>query len=221
VDSILGHPHRRLFVVVATIVLGAVLLVGAGIWVFGLPHGSQPRTHVTAIKQNSEATAIELAAALAPPAPPPPAGPPPPGQLIIPSLNISGAVFPVGVDRDGNMDVTKNAFTVGWYSPGPVPGQTGDSVMTCHNQWYSVDKALCYSLYTIQNGAEVMTKDAKGNTRHFRVDRVLTVPFNASVPDLFSTAGPPRLSVITCGGVWDRKNNIFTLRVIVDAHLVA
>ena len=42
----------------------------------------------------------------------------------------------------------------------------------------------------------------------------------ASVPGLFATTGPPRLSLITCGGSWDKAKQSFTLRVIVDAHLV-
>ncbi len=119
------------------------------------------------------------------------------------------------------MDVTKTADTVGWYRLGPLPGQAGDAVMTCHNQWYGVARALCYDLATISPGADVYTRTADRITRRWRVDGVRTVAYDATVPDLFSSAGPPRLSIITCGGDWDAARQNFSLRVIVSARLVS
>jgi hypothetical protein len=143
----------------------------------------------------------------------------PPGQLRVPSVAITGAVYPVGVDKTNTMEVTQNAFTVGWYKYGPLPGASGDSVETCHNEWYTTTRALCYNLHNVAIGADIYTRNADGKEHHWKVTSVRTVAYNASVPGLFDNSGPPRLSVITCGGQWLPKQQIFTLRVIVDAAL--
>jgi sortase (surface protein transpeptidase) len=146
------------------------------------------------------------------------------GCIVIPSLQIDAVVFPVGLAKDGTtMDVTQDAWTVGWWNGGTggvVPGRAGDSVMTCHNHWYSGD-ALCQNLYTIAAGAvvDVVLKD--GSTHRFKVDTVQTVASDATVPGLFDATGPARLSIITCGGNWDNKTQNYSLRVIVNAHLAS
>jgi len=186
----------------------------------------------SAVTRFDDDLVVERAAALAPapappdpsPAPSPSAAAPVPGpyptELAIQSLGIDGQVLPVGVDKHGNMNVTSTAFTAGWYHLGPAPAQGGDAVVTCHNEWYSVVRALCYNLGKIAVGADITVKDGFGVLHQFKVDEVQTVPYNASVPGLFATTGPPRLSLITCGGTWDKAKQSFTLRVIVDAHLV-
>jgi len=143
----------------------------------------------------------------------------PTGQLRIPSLNISGAVYPVGVDKNNTMEVTQTAFTVGWYKFGPLPGAAGDAVEECHNEWYTAPRALCYNLHNVATGADVYTTNPDGSQFHWKVTKVTIVPYNATVPGLFDTGGGPRLSIITCGGEWLPKQQIFTQRVIVDAVL--
>src|SRR5258708_1070553 len=112
----------------------------------------------SAVTQFDDDLVVERAAALAPaPAPPAPSLAPSPSEvaqipgpdpreLVIQSLGIDGQVLPVGVDKDGNMDVTKTAFTAGWYHLGPAPAQGGDAVITCHTERYSLVRALCYNL---------------------------------------------------------------------------
>ena len=117
------------------------------------------------------------------------------------------------------MQVTENAFTAGWFDLGPLPGAGGDAVETCHNQWYTAPRALCYNLHNVALGADVITRNPDGAVHHWKVTSVRTVAYNASVPGLFATTGPPRLSIITCGGTWLPKQQIFTQRVIVDASL--
>jgi sortase (surface protein transpeptidase) len=136
-------------------------------------------------------------------------------------LGIDAAVLPVGIDKDGYMDVTKTASTVGWYRLGPVPGQPGNAVMTCHNQWYDTSRALCYDLHTVPVGADVYTSTGQGVGRRWKVVAVQAVAYNATVPGLFTDVGEPRLSIITCGGRWDPARQMFSLRIIVRARLAA
>jgi hypothetical protein len=146
---------------------------------------------------------------------PAPAG----ARLRIPALEIDADVLPVGIAKDGNMDVTTTAFTVGWYRYGPAPGRAGDAVMTCHNQWEGAPHALCYDLHSVSPGTDVLTTNADGTLHHWKVASIDSVPYDSVVPGLFATTGAARLSIITCGGDWDSARQIFSLRVIVSARL--
>ncbi len=167
-----------------------------------------------------QAAAIKLASvAVVPPPPVGPSGPPPPGRLRIPSIGVDAQGLAVGVDKDGNMAVTNESYDVGWYKLGTVPGQPGDAVIDGHLDWYDTSRAVFYNLKSISNGDDIEVQRLDGVTRHFKVNSVTTVAYNASVPDLFATTGPARLTLITCGGSWSQKLGQYLQRVIVDATL--
>jgi hypothetical protein len=58
-------------------------------------------------------------------------------------------------------------------------------------------------------------------SHHFKVTKVQSVAYNATVPGLFVPTGAARLSLITCGGKWDVKKGEYLQRVIVDSILVS
>ena len=168
-----------------------------------------------------QAAAIHLAAPLPTDAPAAPAGPPPPGRLVISSIGVNAPVRAVGVAADGSMAVTNESYDVGWYSPGVVPGNPGDAVIDGHLDWYDTSQAVFYNLKSVHPGDDIEVQRLDGISKHFRVTRVTTVSYNASVPGLFANSGSPRLTLITCGGSWDKKLGQYLQRVIVDAELAA
>lgn len=198
-------------------------------------YGSPPRAGGPAARLNvldsGADVALERAAAItvadAPPSPAAPvtasgpAGPPPPGRLLIPSIGVNAPVRAVGLDKDGAMGVTSTSYDVGWYSPGVAPGNPGDAVIDGHLDWYDTSRAVFYNLRQVHIGDDIEVQRLDGVTKHFRINSVTTVAYNASVPGLFANSGAPRLTLITCGGSWDRKLGQYTQRVIVDASLVA
>ncbi|GAC1329422.1 MAG: hypothetical protein NVSMB17_05780 [Candidatus Dormibacteria bacterium] len=174
-----------------------------------------------------KAAAIQLAPAPAPApalepaiAPGTPPGPPPPGRLIIPSIGVNAPVKAVGLDRDGAMAVTNTSYDVGWYSPGVSPGNPGDAVLDGHLDWYDTSQAVFFNLKQVHPGDAIEVQRLDGVSKNFRVTRVTTVAYNASVPGLFANTGPARITLITCGGAWDKKLGQYLQRVIVDADLV-
>ena len=102
-----------------------------------------------------------------------------------------------------------------------VPGNPGDAVIDGHLDWYDTSQAVFYNLKQVRVGDTLDVQRLDGITKHFRVTGVSLVSYNASVPGLFANSGPARLSLITCGGTWDRKLGQYLQRVIVDADLVA
>ncbi|MFN2464424.1 MAG: class F sortase [Candidatus Dormibacteria bacterium] len=180
--------------------------------------GAQVAGRGTAIP--SPRPAAIQAEADATPGPVAPSDPPGPGRLVIPRIGVDAPVRAVGLDKDGAMGVTNTSNDVGWYSPGVQPGDAGDAVMDGHLDWYDTSQAVFYNLHQLQKGDLVQVQRLDGANRQFRVTGVTKVAYNASVPGLFATSGPPRLSLITCGGSWDKKLGEYLERVIVDAELV-
>lgn len=50
-------------------------------------------------------------------------------RVLVPSLGIEAGVVPVGVRRDGAMELPPDGARVGWYRHGPVPGAAGGSAV--------------------------------------------------------------------------------------------
>lgn len=166
-----------------------------------------------------KSAAIQIASAAA--QAPAPVAPPPPGRLVIPAIGVNAPVLPVGVDKNGNMAVTNESYDVGWYDRGPSPGDGGDAVITGHLDWYDTSRAVFYDLRSLKIGDDITVQRLDGVTHQFRVTNVYTVAYNARVPGLFDVNGPPRLSLITCGGPWDKRLGEYIQRVIVDSQLVS
>ncbi len=145
----------------------------------------------------------------------------PPGRLIIRSIGVNAPVVAVGVDKSGAMDVTKSSYDTGWYKLGPAPGDPGDAVIDGHLDWYDTSRAVFYNLKDLRVGDDIEVQRLDGVNRHFKVTGIQTVAYNATVPGLFDTGGPARLSLITCGGPWSTKLGQYLERVVVDSALAS
>jgi sortase (surface protein transpeptidase) len=143
-----------------------------------------------------------------------------PATLLIPSIGVSAHVEQVTVDAQHNMAAPEKPLDVGWYSPGPAPGQDGDAVIDGHLDWYGMPQAVFYNLSKLSPGSEIDVVLASGKTVKFQVTDAVTVPYTAHPAGLFATTGPPRLSLITCAGGWDQGKSMYTQRLIVDAREV-
>lgn len=140
----------------------------------------------------------------------------PPARLQIPALRLDAMVEALGVDGSGAMDTPRNIWNVGWYSPGPSPGASGDAVIDGHVGLPG--HPLVFSeLARLGIGADVIVVLADGTRNRFLVTRIRILPSNASPGDLFTTAGPPRLSLITCTGRYDAGSRTYGDRLIVEA----
>jgi hypothetical protein len=140
-----------------------------------------------------------------------------PVRLLIPALSINTAVEALGVDGSGAMETPRNLWNVGWYRAGPSPGDTGDAVIDGHVGLPG--SPLVFSgLARLAIGAEVIAVLADGTQSRFSVSGLRSWPANSSPPDLFSGDGQPRLSLITCTGSYDRRNQTYADRLIVEAN---
>ncbi|MGW6128427.1 class F sortase [Cellulomonas sp. NPDC055163] len=146
-----------------------------------------------------------------------------PVDLVIPDRAIQVPVDPVGVAEDGQMEIPPLAERAGWYRFGSSPGDpAGTAVVAAH-----VDSVASAGLGPFARLGDVEPGDAvdvtldDGTVVRYAVVDVVRVPKVEAVWDeVFVRDGPPRLVLVTCGGVFQRDVGHYTDNVIVTAEPV-
>jgi hypothetical protein len=144
----------------------------------------------------------------------------PPTKLVIPALGVAAEVEAVGVAADGTMAVPSQADHVAWYQPGVTPGDAGDALIDGHLDWWT-GPAVFWHLANLRTGDQVDVVHADGSQLVFTVDSTSTYPWNSRPDSLFTTTGPPSISLVTCSGSWDRQRQTYLSRLVVHATLAA
>jgi sortase (surface protein transpeptidase) len=139
-----------------------------------------------------------------------------PSRLQIPSLALDAQVEALGVDSTGAMDTPRNLWDVGWFQPGPSPGEVGDAVIDGHVGLPGYP-LIFSTLARISTGADLIVVHADGTRSHFSVTGISSWAADSHPPGLFATDGPARLTLITCTGSYDGSNQTYADRLLVDA----
>jgi hypothetical protein len=144
---------------------------------------------------------------------------PPPVRLAVPTLGVDTAVTPVGVEPDGQMTIPADVDRVGWYRFGPVPGADGSAVITGHVDDREQGLGAMAPLQEAEVGDEVVVTDAVGTGTRWRVvSRDLIHKQVLPLDLLFARDGPPRLTLITCGGPFLPEFSSYRDNVLVVAE---
>ena len=142
--------------------------------------------------------------------------------MSIPALGVAAPVTAVGLDGDGALAVPADVTEVGWYEPvaaaGVVPGGDGTAVLAGHVSSRTLGPGAFHGLHSLREGDMVEVEHADGSRSDWRVTSVARTPKSAvDLGEVFTWAGPPRLALITCGGVFDRATGSHRDNVIVLA----
>jgi sortase (surface protein transpeptidase) len=202
------------------LVLGVLLVLVAGTAVVLSRRSAEPPT------TEGAATAERLAAPTGPlvtghPATPPrTAEPVAPGRLRIPGIGVDATVVPVGVDTaTGEMEVPRAVDRVGWYRYGPaLDAPAGSLVLAGHVDDADQGPGAFFELRDVGIDDRLVVTGADGTDRRYRV--VAREVFDKSaVPlgRLFSRDGAPRLTLVTCGGSFDRTARSYRDNIVVTA----
>jgi len=141
-----------------------------------------------------------------------------PVRVQIPSIGLDAPVVAVALQPDGQMELPP-AADVGWYELGPSPGQPGSAVLAAHVD-YAGQRGAFFDLRSVAPGAEVLV-EGDGTSRRFIVSSREQVAKDAVRLERYFTAqGPARITLITCGGVFDRGVGHYRDNVILTADLV-
>lgn len=140
----------------------------------------------------------------------------PPVQLLIAALDVHRPVEAVAVDRSGVLNLPVNYWNAGWYNGGPVPGAPGDAVIEGH-AGYPGQPLIFGRLLRLRPGDRIVVVLADGTRRLFLVESMAKVPAGTAPSGMGEPYGPPRLTLITCTGYFDKNSYSYSERLVVEA----
>jgi hypothetical protein len=145
------------------------------------------------------------------------AGAAPPRRVVIPAIGVSARVIPLGLNRDGTLDVPRNYSEAGWYTDGPEPGETGPAVIVGHVDSKAAP-AVFYKLRELRRGDAIRIARTDGSSVHFTVTRIEQWP-KASFPTsrVYGRTRGSVLRLVTCSGDFNAATGHYANNTIVFA----
>ncbi|MEJ8635196.1 MULTISPECIES: class F sortase [Streptomyces] len=197
----------------------AVLLLGLWLWgreVSGGPGGSSAPT-------TGDVAAVGRPLGVPLPPAHDPVEPARPHRVDIPSIGVSAAVVPRGLDATGAVDPPPYSMpqTVGWFDGGAQPGAAGPSLLVGHVDT-ETKPAVFYGLSAAKPGEKVRVTREDGSVAVFTIDDVQVFGrerFDAQEVYGARQDGRAELRLITCGGTFDPATKAYTANVVVSAYL--
>jgi|DEB0MinimDraft_12_1074336.scaffolds.fasta_scaffold02159_6 LPXTG-site transpeptidase (sortase) family protein len=145
-----------------------------------------------------------------------------PLRIKIPELGVDSKVVPVGINPDQSMEIPSNIFNIGWYEPGPSPGDPiGSAVLAGHRDGAEAGRGAFYNLGELDRGdvIKLSTKTKKMKFSVMRTEILDKDSFALRSQEIFASDGPGVLTLITCGGDYDRSRGGYQANVIVTAKM--
>ena len=140
-----------------------------------------------------------------------------PVHIAIPALGLEAPIVPIGLEDDGAMAAPADPDTVGWYEFGPGIGGSGNAILAGHVDWGGRLRVFGF-LRQLEPGDEVLVSDADGNQLAYRVVwSNLVDAEDAPLDEIFAQGPSEELTLITCGGTFDRATHQYLGRLIVRA----
>ena len=142
-----------------------------------------------------------------------------PVQVRIPAIGVDASVVPVALDDARAVQIPEDIAVVGWYALGVAPGSpVGSAVLVGHRDGRTDGRGALYDLARLAPGDRVTVTDGRGRGLDFDVvSREVVAKALLPTDDLFAIDGPARLTIITCGGAYERDNGGYQANVIITA----
>ncbi len=211
--------------------LSLLLVAASAGWIIGSMIDADREASFVAAgdRESALASASASPSPTLPPASPTPSASPSPSQTLypvptkvrIPALDVNTKVVRVGLDKHQNMEIPEDIRIVGWYDLGVPPGaDSGSAVLVAHRDGTVQGKGVFYSIGNLRPGNRIEVARADGSTLKYEVvsaELINKTGFTKEAPELFAVDGPHRLTLISCGGYYDRDNGGYQANVIVTA----
>ncbi len=127
-----------------------------------------------------------------------------PERLLVEALNIDAPLFTTLVDTEGALVPPEDPAQLGWWR-GVRPGEgEGSVVVAGHIDSRRFGQGPLAQVVELDEGDRAVLVGADGSSSEYVVRGIRTFPKDAfPASDLFSTSGPERLVLVTCGGTFD------------------
>jgi len=140
-----------------------------------------------------------------------------PLAIDIPSIGTHAQVVPLGQDENGAMQAPTDPDTVGWYNLGAGVGAPGNALLDGHVDWGGRLRVFGL-LKQLEPGDPIQITDASGNVLTYNVvwTRLYSAD-SAPLAEIFEQGNDQELTLITCGGAFDRSAHMYVSRWVVRA----
>jgi hypothetical protein len=143
-----------------------------------------------------------------------------PARLIAPSIGVDARIVPVGLEAGtGEMQVPKVVDVVGWYRFGPALAErAGSTVIAGHVDDARQGAGAFFRLRELGLSQQFGIEGGDGVRHRYRVvAREVFAKDQMPLDRLFARDGAPRITLITCGGDFDRSRRSYRDNVVVTA----
>lgn len=138
-----------------------------------------------------------------------------PLRIELPTLQVAAPIIAVGIDADGAMGTPKTAHEVAWWD-GVMAGE-GNALLAGHRDWRRRPGSF-YRLSELRPG-DLIRVVGEGGELTFVVEWVRQMPGDAEAAHILGDQGAPVVTLITCGGEFDRRVRHYKDRVVVRGVL--
>lgn len=147
----------------------------------------------------------------------------PPVRVEVSAAGVAVSVEPVGILKDGTMELPADPAIAGWYEYGSDPASaTGTTVVAAHVDSLKYGLGPFSKLKNVPAGTPITVTTADGATHQYTVESVQSI-LKAELPidQVFDRDGAPRLALITCGGQFDYGTGHYSDNILLTAVPVA
>ncbi len=141
-----------------------------------------------------------------------------PTAIRIPALDQAAPIIAAGVEPNGDMEVPDNVTDVAWYKYGSAPGGPGSAVLAAHVDLAGQGPGVFFELGELAPGSVIYIDFDDGTTEAYRAAaRAIYEKEDLPTEAIFSREGSPVLTLITCGGDFNRSIRRYESNVVVYA----
>jgi sortase (surface protein transpeptidase) len=113
--------------------------------------------------------------------------------------------------------VPEDVSTAGWYRFGPLPGARGSAMVIGHVDSRTQGPGVFFGLSKLPLGERIGIQLDGGPTQFFVSVARRFIDKDELPLDLYARDGPPRLTLVTCGGGFDERSRSYSHNVVVYA----
>jgi LPXTG-site transpeptidase (sortase) family protein len=150
-----------------------------------------------------------------------PASSAPIARVSVPRVGINAPVEVLSLDQRGAMQDPRTPTAVAWYDFSARPGQLGNVVLAGHVDYHNYGPAVFWRLRDLKRGDRVDVTLADGTVFNYEVASLNY--YDAATAPVREITGPTpveSITLITCGGNFNRSNLSYNQRLIVRATRV-
>lgn len=142
-----------------------------------------------------------------------------PRLLQIQKINLNSRIQKVNIDSNGDINVPKNIYDIGWYEGSPKPGEKGVAFLNGQAN-YRGGPAVFANLGKLIKGDEITIQKGNGDSLNYTV--IKSEEISADKLELINLLDPVEirgqgLTLMTYSGEYDQKTNSYQSRVFVFA----